>query len=371
MASNFDVTGTMINTALVFALGISGFFVEIRGGIGLFLVFMMVMMGKWNRRSQVMTFAEWMHLRFGKNRQGDVARIIAAVGMLLVTIAMVTYFATGAGKFLEEVLSIPPFMGLPGRFWAAFLMIVLAMVYTVSSGLYGVLLTDLFQSLLIFVAVGYFSYLALTQYSLPDVFYVSVPLKAGGFESVSTTRQEWTQILPPARMHFSARSEYSIFNLFGLALVFYTFKAFLDGFSGGNGYIAQRFFAAKTDQECGWMALLWTILLAFRWPFIVSLAIMGIVYGQTHGPIADPEMVLPIVLTEMVPEGIRGLLLAALVAAAMSTFDSTVNAGASYWVKDIYHAYINPNADEKTLIGQSRWASVGIVVIALVFGAGF
>ena len=115
MTSNFDITGTMINTALVFVLGISGFFIEIRGGIGLFLAFMMVLMGKWNRRSRVMTFAEWMRLRFGTGRQGKLAQIIAATGMILVTIAMVTYFSTGAGKFVADVLGIPPAFGLPGR----------------------------------------------------------------------------------------------------------------------------------------------------------------------------------------------------------------------------------------------------------------
>ena len=57
---------------------------------------------------------------------------------------MVTYFSTGAGKFVADVLGIPPAFGLPGQFWAALLMIVLAMVYTVTSGLYGVLVTDLF-----------------------------------------------------------------------------------------------------------------------------------------------------------------------------------------------------------------------------------
>ena len=114
------------------------------------------------------------------------------------------------------------------------------------------------------------------------------------------------------------------------------------------------------------MSLLWIFLLSFRWPFIFALAIMGIVYSQTNEVISDPELVLPTVVTHMIPNGLRGLLLAALVAAAMSTFDSTVNAGAAYWVKDIYQAYINPEADEKTLLSQSRWGSIGIVVIGLL-----
>ena len=62
MASNLDVSGTMINTAFIFALGASGFFIELRGGVTLIMAFLMVFMGKWNRRAQVMTMAEWMQI---------------------------------------------------------------------------------------------------------------------------------------------------------------------------------------------------------------------------------------------------------------------------------------------------------------------
>ena len=171
--------------------------------------------------------------------------------------------------------------------------------------------------------------------------------------------------MPSWNLNFSAASEYSSFNLFGVALFFFLARAMIDGFAGGNGYIAQRYFAAKSDQEVGWMSLLWIFLLSFRWPFIFALAIMGIVYSQTNEVISNPELVLPTVLTHMIPNGFRGLFLAALVAAAMSTFDSTVNAGTAYWVKDIYQAHINPEADEKQLLSQSRWGSIGIVVIGL------
>ena len=64
MASNTDIAGTMINTAFIYALGTKGFFIEIRGGVTLIMAFLMVFMGKWNRRSKVMTQAEWMHFRF-------------------------------------------------------------------------------------------------------------------------------------------------------------------------------------------------------------------------------------------------------------------------------------------------------------------
>ena len=48
MASNMDVSGTMINTAWIFALGAAGLFIEIRGGVTLIMAFLMIFMGKWN-----------------------------------------------------------------------------------------------------------------------------------------------------------------------------------------------------------------------------------------------------------------------------------------------------------------------------------
>ena len=83
MSSNLDISGTMINTAFRFALGASGFFIEIRGGVTLIMAFLMIFQGKGNRRALVMTLAEWMHSRFGTGKQGDVARLIAAFSIII------------------------------------------------------------------------------------------------------------------------------------------------------------------------------------------------------------------------------------------------------------------------------------------------
>src|SRR6056297_3401090 len=89
MASNLDISGTMINTAFIYALGAMGFFVEIRGGIVLIMAFLMIFMGKWNRRAEVMTLAEWMKLRFGDGTEGKIARLIAAISVLVSSVAIV------------------------------------------------------------------------------------------------------------------------------------------------------------------------------------------------------------------------------------------------------------------------------------------
>ena len=232
MTSNMDVSGTMINTALVFALGVSGFFVEIRGGVTLIMAFLMIFMGKWNRRAQVMTLAEWMQFRFGKSREGDIARVIAAISSIIMVVAMITYFAIGSGKFIGEFLGIPDFWGLSSEFWAASLMITLAMIYTVASGLYGVVWTDVFQGFLVFGIIIYVIFLAMKMHVPPDVFDVSLPLRDGGFMTMQTNFKEWSSIVPNWKLNIPSESSYSIFNLLGIAIIFYLFKTTIEG-SGG------------------------------------------------------------------------------------------------------------------------------------------
>jgi solute:Na+ symporter, SSS family len=400
MASNLDVAGTMIITALLFSLGISGFFVEIRGGVVLILAFLMIFMGKWNRRAQVMTLAEWMHFRFGKRRDGDVARIISAISSIIMTIALVTYFCLGTGKFVTEFVRIPSLLGMAPEFWAALMLILLAMTYTVASGLYGVVYADAVRSVITLSAIIVTCFICLTQFDLPERFQLSIPvneakiqnynlenpdnplaagsvLGEGGKYSLreirgkdylvwETTRDEWTSVVPPARFNFPEISDFSMFNLMLLAIFFYLIRSTLDGVAGSSGYMAQRYFAARSDREAGLLTLLWTGLLAFRWPFVAAIAIMGITVASQQG-VGDPEKVLPIVVTTVFPAGLKGLLVAGLLAAAMSNFDSTINGGAAYWVKDIYHAYIRPGASEKQLVLQSRLASIAIVAVSMVF----
>ena len=361
MASNTDIAGTMINTAFIYALGTKGFFIEIRGGVTLIMAFLMVFMGKWNRRSQVMTQAEWMHFRFGTGKEGDFARIISAIAAIIMTIAMVTYFVIGSGKFVGAFLGIEPI-------YASLLMVVLAMIYTVASGLYGVVWTDVFQGVFIFGVILYITGMAMSTVNLPQEFFVSVPMVDGSFTAIKTTLAEWSRIIPPNEMNMPEGSTFAIYNLFGIAIMFYLFKVTLEGASGAGGYMLQRYFAAKSDREAGMLSLFWTCLLAFRWPLIASFAMLGIYHGiETGSVIADPELVLPTVIKNYIPAGVKGFLIAGLMAAAMSTFDSTVNAGAAYWVKDLYQAYLRPRASEKDLMFQARLASVGIVLLALLF----
>lgn len=183
----------------------------------------------------------------------------------------------------------------------------------------------------------------------------------GAFQRFTTTFKEWSSIVPVKELTIDGASQYSIYNLFGVAVMFYILKVVLEGSGGTGNYMLQRYFAAKDDREAGLLSATWIFLLSFRWVFIGAIAVIGISLGTQ---INDPELVLPKVV-ETLPVGIKGFLVAGLVAAGMSTFDSTVNAGAAYWVKDIYQIYINPKANHRQLMTHSYGASVLIVLMGL------
>jgi Na+/proline symporter len=161
--------------------------------------------------------------------------------------------------------------------------------------------------------------------------------------------------------------KYSIYNLFGVTILFYFLKTCIEGFGGAGGYMSQRYFAAKSDKEAGLLSVFWILLLAFRWPLVMAFATLAIYHGMTSEVIQDPELVLPVVINEYIPVGFKGLLIACFIAAAMSTFDSVINSSAAYWVKDIYHIHINPKATDKQLMKQSRISSVVVVLLGLLF----
>ncbi|MEM0913505.1 MAG: hypothetical protein AAGK09_02735 [Planctomycetota bacterium] len=389
MSSNLDAAGTMTIIALIYLYGLHGFWIEMRGGVVLPIAVFLAFMGKWHQRSQVVTTGEWMRLRFGHDWQGVAARYTAAATYLVITVGMVVFFLAAAGKFLAVFL---PF----DEVTCAVAMAVIALVYTLMSGLYGVIWTDVFQAVLIGFAAIYISVLAATYVSpelmeqWPGAAYNQVaPTVAEGIGEPVAIDMGWTFFGPdgeiidaPEGFDDEAHSititqfgrEYAPFLLF---LLFWAGKGILEGLggSGGSAYMAQRFYAAQDVPTVKKLCMLWTVLFSFRWPMVLGFAILAIHLGIGE---QDPEAILPGVLTsDLIPLGIRGLLIAAIFAASMSTFDSTINAGASYVVRDVVNPLIAGQEGEpsqRTQVFTGYIASAGIVaaglILALMFAGG-
>ena len=354
--SNFDMAGTMIIVAVVFSLGYQGLLVEIRGGVGLSLAFLMIFLGKWLRRSRVMTSAEWMKLRFGLDRQGRAAHLLSAIANIVLSLGMIIYFAKGAGAFLTHFLPL-------SEVTCTTIMVVIGLFYTLMSGLYGVVFTDVIQMILLtFTAI----YVTVEAYAIAPTVELSE-----GFLNLDLSSPEGTgQTL----LASDPQTWEAIFALFGVCVFMWVLRTTMEGMGGVGGYTDQRFFAARTEREASLLTFESIILSLFRWTMVAGLVIMGISIVQTGAPgaeaiAADAESVLPVVLGNVLPVGIKGFVLAGLIAAAMSTFDSTLNAGASYIVKDVYESYVNPEATGEQLMSVSRWATVGLCVAGVALAA--
>ncbi|MEM1099835.1 MAG: hypothetical protein AAGH92_13740, partial [Planctomycetota bacterium] len=389
---NLDAAGTMTIIALIYLYGLHGFWIEMRGGVVLPIAVFLAFMGKWHQRSQVVTTGEWMRLRFGHDWQGVAARYTAAATYLVITVGMVVFFLAAAGKFLAVFL---PF----DEVTCAVAMAAIALAYTLMSGLYGVIWTDVFQAVLIGFAAIYISVLAATYVSpelleaWPGAAYNQViPTIADGIGEPATIDTGWTffgpdgEIMdPPEGFDDEAHSstiatfglEYSPFLLF---LIFWAGKGILEGLggSGGSAYMAQRFYAAQDVPTVKKLCMLWTVLFSFRWPMVLGFTILAIYLKLPSETPEQIEKLLPGVLnSELIWPGIRGLLVAAIFAASMSTFDSTINAGASYVVRDVVNPLIsgqNGEPSQRTQIITGYIASAGIVaaglVLALLFAGG-
>jgi Na+/proline symporter len=334
--SNFDMAGTMLIVALVYSLGYKGFIVELRGGVGLTLAFLMVFLGKWLRRSQVMTSAEWMKLRFGTDKQGRVAHIVSTVAYVVLMVGMIAYFAEGAGQFLEAFL---PFSELT----CTALMVGVGLVYTLMSGIYGVVFTDVIQMVILT-----FTALYVTIHAFTVTPTVSLPEGFLAFDLASPQTEGAEAFLGT-----------SVFHMFGIAVFAWLARTTMEGMGGVGGYVDQRFFAARSEREASLLTLESIVLSLFRWTLVAGLVVMaiGMVQEGAAGTAAiqqNPENALPVVLGQLLPVGVKGIVISGLLAAAMSTFDSTLNAGASYIVKDIYQSYIEPDASQQQLVWMSR-----------------
>ncbi len=421
MATWFDVTGTMVITSFLFMIGPKALFVGFRGDAVLVLVFLLCFTGKWHRRSGVLTGAEWMQFRFGKGHDADAARLLTAIVSILPVIGLIAYLMKGTGLFLSMFFPFPPEV-------CAGVLIFIAVIYTMMSGFYGVVISDVIQSTLIFISA---LVLGVIAFNLIEST-ASINELANSLMGVT----DWTSSRPAMHIEFPsglAGSEYDVYRFLGLAMGFFLVQSTVFGLASGAD---QKYFAAKSDKDVAKLNLLIGWLIAIRWPMMIGLAVLGLFLVSNtfedrtviadaasaihaHYPdleksgwhsittrlishpeqadpalisslqstlgddwkvklplvgyegLTDPERILPAVILNYVPTGIIGIILVTALAATMSTFDSTLNAASSFVVKDIYQKWFRPDASDRTLVRVAWITTACIAMIGFFAGLNF
>jgi len=345
-SSMFDVTGTMWIVTLIGLFGFKSMWNHWMWGF-LMGAFFLSFMGKWVRRSGVITGAEWMVTRFGDGRAGRTARIAYALMAVVTLAAFLGYGFEGIGKFLSVYFSWNPQV-------CAAVIFTVTTLYVLLGGLYSVVITDIIQTVILTTASIVIAVIAYVKLS-PE-FLATLP--EGWNSLVPTWRVENAAALPEAYRHY---------ELFGALVIVWVLKGLLLNL-GGPAQMSdfQRFLAARNPRDAALVGAGWSVFLIVRWAMATGIALLAISAGANY--VADPEKLMPTVLQDYMPAGFRGLVMAGLLAAFMASFSATVNAGASYIVRDFWQSLVFPNAGRRHQIVASYVATLLLVAVGIVIG---
>jgi len=361
-SSMFDITGTMWLVYILFVYGLKGVWLPWMWPT-FNQVFLMIYLSIWIRRSNVLTGAEWITTRFGAGKGGELSRLSVVVFALFSVVGFLGYAFKGIGKFAAVFLP----WELSSDFYALVLMSITT-IYVILGGMYSVVITDLLQFTILAVASIFIAAIAIDKIS-PDMVKSMVPEGWHDLWFGWHLNLDWSALIPSVNDRIATDG----WSLFAIVFMMMLFKGILISLAGpAPNYDMQRILAARKPKEAAFMSGIVSVCLFPRWLMITGITLLAIVFFSPNlvamGPDIDFEMILPYVINNFIPAGLVGLLIAGLLAAFMSTFDATVNAGASYIVNDIYKGYINPKGTDKQFVTMSYIASIVVVVVGMIAG---
>jgi Na+/proline symporter len=373
-SSGVDITGTMWFVMMFFIYGVKG--VWLLWIWPLFsVVFRMMYLGTWVRRSNVLTGAEWMRTRFGFGSGAELAYLSVVVYALVHVVGFLCYAFRGIAEFAK------PFFpwDLPYEAYGTAMLLVTG-IYCVVGGMYSVVMNDLIQFVLKMVASIGIAVVAIL-YIRPEQIAAAVP---AGWDQLFfgwTLNLDWSNLIPALHQRVTqpvsmGGDGYSLF-LFFTSMLF--FKGVLVSMAGPTpNYAIQHVLSTRNPREAALENMMMAVVsLAPRFLLIAAIAVLGIVFFgpdlaqlvAEKGQKAKFEEILPQVLSrDYIPVGFKGILIAALLASFMSTFVSTVNSGAAYVVNDLYKRYINPTAPPKRYVRLGWITSSAVILLGIGFG---
>lgn len=315
------------------------------------------------RRSGVLTDVEFIELRYSGKAAAWLRGIKAVFfGLIMnciilawVSLAMESIFnglfpgltLFGRESFLVLGIHISAPLAMVG------LLIVFVTFYSLMSGLWGVAVTDVFQFA---VALGGTIILAIFAVNIPEI---------GG---ISGLREQ----LPAETFYFLPSLGQTAEGLAVLTLSVGAFAAYFGvqwwsswypgSEPGGGGYVAQRIMSAK-DEKNALFAALWFNIAHYclrPWPWIIVALVALVLYPDLEN--SRDGFVL--VMRDVLPSGLLGLLFAAFLAAFTSTFAAHLNWGTSYLVNDFWKRFVRQGASDKHYVRVSRIVTALLAVTA-------
>ncbi|HUF13499.1 MAG TPA: sodium:solute symporter family protein [Longimicrobiales bacterium] len=296
------------------------------------------------RRAEVLTDVEFAEIRYS-GRSAALLRVFRALYLAgPINLIIMAWVNLAIVTVLDVALGIPPV-------WGLLFMFGLTLLYSTLSGLWGVVVTDLFQFTLAMVGSIVLAILSVRAVGGIDGMLARLPEHFGSAEAALA-------ILPAANAEWMPATAFLAY----LAVQWWA-TSYPGSEPGGGGYGAQRLVSAKTERD-GMLATLWFNIAHFAirpWPWILTALAVVILYPNLENP-ADGYVRA---VVEILPPGLTGLMLAAFAAAYMSTIGTHLNWGASYLVNDVYVRFLKPDASEKQTVRASRLSTLLLFVLSL------
>ena len=305
------------------------------------------------RRSGIATDLEFYELRYS----GKPAAFLRAfralyLGVFFNVVIMATVLLAGV-KFGSIVLGW-------GMLQTLIIVSLVTVAYSMLGGLRGVILTDFFQFTL---AMGGMIAAAVYIVNLPQIGGVSSLLS---HELVSSKIDFFPDFTRP--------DIYIPLLLIPLAVQWWSVW-YPGAEPGGGGYVAQRMLAARSEKQAMAATLFFNFAhYALRpWPWILialaslivfpDLADIKSQFPNVDESIVKHDLAFPAMLS-LLPKGLLGLVIAALIAALMSTISTHLNWGSSYVVNDFYLRFINPTATQRRQVAIGRLSTLLLMIFA-------
>lgn len=371
----FDISGTMWLVTLLFVYGLKSIWIPWLWPV-FNQVFLMVFLSIWLRRSKVTTGAEWINTRFGRSLDSRLSHGVVVFFALILCLGYLAYGFIGLGKFVMIFIPwdmvqpyIPfnvPLAYVPHIYGITFTMF--AVFYAVLGGMASIVWADVLQYFIMTISailIGVLAMKAMTVETLnvPDGWRTP-------FFGHTLNDLDWTGKIDEVNKKI-ASDGYSLFSIFFMMMLF---KGLLVSIAGpAPTYDMQKILSTKSPKEAAKMSgFVSVVLMPIRYFMIAGFAILGLLYYDrlnlmVAGQI-DFEQILPSAISEFVPIGFMGLLLAGLLAAFNSTFAGTLNAAQAYIVNDIYLRYVKPEASNNQMKNMNYIVGVLVVIVSIIFG---
>lgn len=324
VATTFAADTPLAVTGIVASEGIAGNWIWWNFMFsGLFTVFLYAKLWK---RANVITDVEFIELRYG-GKPASILRGFRALYLAFpINCIILGWVTVGMAKVLTVVTGADQ--------WAiiAFLYGLIG-VYIAFSGLWGVVVTDFIQFIIAMGGSILLAWLAVDSVGGLDQLHAKLIAEYGANSWVL----EFNPITSPKIMLATA--------LVWVGMMWWA-SWYPGSEPGGGGYIAQRMFSAKDEKNAVGGTLLFNVAhFALRpWPWILVALVSLVVYPN----IADKETGYPLLMLDLLPAGLLGLLAVAFLSAFVSTVSTHLNWGASYVVNDFYKRYLKPPQEFNT-----------------------